>query len=251
MTDTIGSVQADKIFNIKVGEFQGSLEALLDMVQKRKLSISDISLARVADDYIAYVRKLGNSPSIEIANFIVIAATLLLIKSKSLLPTLDLTEDEEESIKDLEEQLQLYSIYKQASDAIAEHLKVCKQLVAPKQGLGANSTLAQIVFAPTPGLNLAALKYVMGDVLAQLPVVSKKPKVAISETIKIDDVMNNLLKRVQNSANTSFANITGEDRVNTLVSFLALLELIKDGVLLAEQSSAYGEILLVKQGAVI
>lgn len=232
-----------KSFNIKVGEFQGSLEALLDMVQKRKLSISDISLARVADDYVAYVRKLDGSPSIEIANFIVIAATLLLIKSKSLLPTRDLSEDEEESIKDLEERLQLYSIYKQASDALAEHINNTKPLYTPK-----SFKLDQTpVFTAVSGLNLGTLKGAVDEALSRLPTVSKKPEVSVSETIKIDAVMNDLLHRVQSSVSASFANIAGEDRAYTLINFLALLELIKDGALLAEQGNAYGEIILSPQ----
>ncbi len=248
MTHSTGSAQAEKTFNITVGKFQGSLEALLEMVQKRKMHISDVSLAQVADDYVAYARSInrvsGGTLSAETANFIVIAATLLLIKSKSLLPTLELSLEEEESIKDLEERLQLYSIYKQASDALTQCTKESKKLYAPK-----NIKIDKSVFAPPETLTLTAVQEAMGDVLAQLPKVSSKPKAEIVEAVNIEEVMQSLLERVEGAVQQSFATIAGgvqADKQEVLVNFLALLELVKDGVLLAEQGSTYGEILITK-----
>jgi len=235
-----------KTFNIKVGEFQGSLEALLEMVQKRKLSISNISLAKVADDYISYVKNLdGNNDKIlsnETASFIVIAATLLLIKSKSLLPSLELSHEEEEDIKDLEERLQLYSIYKQANNALAIHIKNNKKLYAPKQ----IKRQKNIVFAPANNLAVGPLSEAINDVLKQLPNINNKPKAEIAETVNIEEVMQNLLKRVEGAVQSSFRSISGANKQDVLVNFLALLELVKDGVLLAEQNGTYGEILIMK-----
>src|SRR4051812_4242556 len=95
-------------FKVKMEAFEGPLGLLLNLVEKRKLFINDISLSKVADDFISYVRELGNFPIAESAEFILVASTLLLIKSKSLLPTLDLTSEEQDSIEDLEKRLKLY-----------------------------------------------------------------------------------------------------------------------------------------------
>ena len=92
--------------------FEGPLDTLLSLIEKRKLFISDISLAQVADDYISYVKGLENFPIADSAHFILIASTLVLIKSKSLLPTLTLSEEEEHSIDDLQARLREYQKYK-------------------------------------------------------------------------------------------------------------------------------------------
>src|SRR3954463_13221764 len=95
-------------YKVKVSQFEGPLDLLLNLIEKRKLFINEISLARIADDYIAYVQQLGSFPIAESAQFILIASTLLLIKSKSLLPTLHFSLEEEASVEDLENRLKLY-----------------------------------------------------------------------------------------------------------------------------------------------
>ncbi|MEK7117749.1 MAG: segregation/condensation protein A, partial [Patescibacteria group bacterium] len=84
----------DTDFKVKTGDFEGPLELLLELIEKRKLHINDVSLSQVADDFIAHIKSLEEFPMNDSADFILIASTLLLIKSKSLLPTLELTEDE-------------------------------------------------------------------------------------------------------------------------------------------------------------
>jgi len=242
MTHLAGPAQDNKTFNITVGEFQGSLEALLEMVQKRKMSIGDVSLAKVADDYVAYVQSLQNVPNIESVHFIVTAATLLLIKSKSLLPTLELTFEEKEDIKGLEERLQLYSIYQHARDVLALYTKNNQKLYAPKP----IKIQREVIFTPANNLALGVLSDAMQDVLEQLPSTNTKPKAEIVESVHIEDVMQDLLKRVDTAVQQSFKDVSGSDRSEVLVHFLALLELVKDGVLLAEQGDTYGDIVITK-----
>ena len=78
--------------------FSGPLDALLMMVEEKKLSINEISLSQIADQYIAQIKQAETLSKEELAMFLVIAATLILIKSRSLLPNLPLTAEEEESI---------------------------------------------------------------------------------------------------------------------------------------------------------
>src|SRR5574343_1118658 len=105
-------------FTIKTSVFEGPLDLLLSLVEKRKLFINDISLAKVTDDFISHIQNSGQLPMEESAHFILIASSLLLIKSKSLLPTLTLTEEEEEGIHDLETRLKIYQRIKDASQGI-------------------------------------------------------------------------------------------------------------------------------------
>ena len=101
------------MYEITTEEFSGPLDLLLQLVEKKNLEITEISLAQVTQDYVTYI---GNQELVhpeELADFLVIASTLLLIKSKSLLPTLELEIEEQEEILDLENHLQLYKIYKE------------------------------------------------------------------------------------------------------------------------------------------
>ncbi|RLC38634.1 chromosome segregation protein ScpA, partial [Candidatus Falkowbacteria bacterium] len=74
--------------NIKLEKFEGPLSLLLKLIEREEMDITDISLARVAEDYVAYIREVENINPEEMADFLVVAAKLLLIKSKALLPYL-------------------------------------------------------------------------------------------------------------------------------------------------------------------
>src|SRR3989338_4435492 len=96
--------------SVKTEVFEGPLDLLLELIEKRKLLISDVSLAQVCDEYIAQINAMHEMPVGETAEFVSLAATLLLIKSHSLLPTLELSPDETGDIKELEYRLGLYQI---------------------------------------------------------------------------------------------------------------------------------------------
>ena len=102
-------------FSIKTTVFEGPLELLLDLVERRKLLINDISLSEVTDEYIRQVSIMQELSLPNTAQFIALAATLLLVKSKSLLPILDLSDEEEHSIEELEERLRLYQVIRDAA----------------------------------------------------------------------------------------------------------------------------------------
>ena len=106
-------------FAVKTEVFEGPLELLIELVEKRKLLINDISLAAVTDEYMQRVSAMQERSLPGTAQFVALAATLLLIKSKSLLPVLELTEEEEASIDDLQERLRQYQIVRDAAVNVA------------------------------------------------------------------------------------------------------------------------------------
>ena len=128
---------------MKTQVFEGPLDLLLELVTKRRLFVNDVSLAEVTDDFIKYLDEHEEFPLGESAEFIVIASTLMLIKSRSLLPQIALTDEEEESIQDLESRLALYARVKE----LASNLKSIfgKQIIFEKTP-GKNP---MIVFTPT------------------------------------------------------------------------------------------------------
>jgi segregation and condensation protein A len=103
---------------VKAGSFEGPLEVLLDLIEARKLFINEISLASVTNEYLSYVRTLGGKNLPDATDFVVVAATLVLIKSRSLLPNLELTVDEKEKIIDLEARLKMYALVREIGEDI-------------------------------------------------------------------------------------------------------------------------------------
>lgn len=107
------------MFNIKTEQFSGPLDLLLRLIEERNLQITDISLSNVTNEYLEYIKQAESSTN-ELADFLVIASTLILIKSKAILPTLELSSEETEEILDLKERLILYKIFKQKTQNILD-----------------------------------------------------------------------------------------------------------------------------------
>jgi segregation and condensation protein A len=96
------------IFHIQSPAYNGPFELILELIEKRKLSVNELTLTKITDDYIERVRGQASFPIEDAANFIGVAATLLLIKSKSLIPELELTKDEEGDVEELKDRLTKY-----------------------------------------------------------------------------------------------------------------------------------------------
>ena len=226
-------------FNVKTDAFEGPLDLLLDLIEKRKLHISDISLAQVADDYISYVRNLESYPIADSANFVLIASTLVLIKSKSLLPSLQLSEEEESSIGELERRLKLHQRMKE----LGVHVKKMfgDKMIFQKSYVGA----VDPVFAPAQDMSLAALVTAARSVINSFPKKEMLPKIIVKKVISLEEMIESLTDRIKKGLQTSFrefANIGKEEKVNVIVSFLAMLELVKQGVIMVTQEKEFGDI---------
>ena len=107
-------------FAVKAQTFEGPLVVLLELIEKRKLHINEISLAQVTNDFLEYIGALEQKDLGKLTEFISVASTLILIKSKSLLPNLDMSEDEQSEVEDLELRLKLLQIFQNASKDIRQ-----------------------------------------------------------------------------------------------------------------------------------
>jgi segregation and condensation protein A len=241
------------IFVIKTEVFEGPLDLLLTLIEKRKLFINDISLAKVTDEYIQYVNRLGDYSLSDRTQFIYIASTLLLVKAKSLLPSMSLTEEEKTDVADLERRLKELEIMRRASETVQKMFG--KNFIFPRGGFDGNfkSEMPEL-FAPTSDTTLAQITEAIGRVLTSLPKKAPAvPKVNVKKTMSLEDMMVNLSKRIQNAVRMSFREFSGKDkidkaeRVHVIVSFLAMLELVKQGVLDAHQEGLFDEIHMESQ----
>lgn len=242
-------------FTIKHESFEGPIEVLLELIEKRKLFVNDLSLASVTDDFISYMQTRGMHPD-ETASFLAVAATLILIKARSLLPNLTLTPEETESISDLERRVALYQIISHVA------IDVTKQY-GKKVSFEGVRRVSGVVFAPDPNLSVVDLPALLLDMAVRAPAPApKKPEARVYKTISIGEVLETLTERIEKaleniSSAVSFNSVRvhspDEDnrsqRVYTIVSFLGMLELVRRGFLSAEQHDLFSDITLEKSSA--
>lgn len=226
-------------FTVKQERFEGPLELLLDLIEKRRLFVSDVSLAQVADDYIAYVRNLADFPVADSAHFVLVASTLLLIKSKSLLPTLNLTVEEQANVQDLEHRLKMLEKVREASVGV-------KALFGARFLFSRSERALAPTFSPDADMTADNLFAAVGRVLAHLPKKEFLPKVLVDKVMSLEDMIGSLTERINSSLKMSFRDFSGSvgkaERVHVIVSFLAMLELVKQGVIQVSQERHFDDI---------
>jgi segregation and condensation protein A len=227
------------VFQIKTQQFEGPLDLLLDLIEKRKLFINDVSLAKVTDDFIAHVKQFDNMPMGESAHFILVASTLLLIKSKSLLPDLNVTEDEKADMNDLETRLKIYQRIKEASKKINE-------IFGNEMIFEQSQTRPMTpVFIPNLEFTLEKAHDTLTELINRFPKKEKLPQVFVQKVISLEEMIGTLTTRITSHLRISFKDFTKdhkENRVNVIVSFLAMLELVKQGIMHVSQESTFADI---------
>lgn len=224
-------------FNIHTEAYQGPFELVLDLIEARKLLVNDLTLANITEDYIAHVHAQDAFPVEETADFIQIAATLLLIKSKSLIPDLTLSEEETADIDDLKRRLEAYEKVREAARELG---RIYGRTMLFPEG----ERRGEAFFAPSRDLSAQALGDALARVLTAREAVEALPEARVKPMITIEEVMEQLAKRVQSAMNLSFKEFAGseKEKIEIIVSFLALLELVKQGAVIAEQYQQHGDI---------
>ena len=239
-------------YQVKTAVFEGPLEVLLNLIEDRKLFINEISLAQVTDDYISYIKELGagNLSNVsDVTGFIIIAATLILIKSKSLLPNLDLTDQEKGDIKNLEERLRLYELFTRLGGNIKNTFGK-KIIFAPLE-----RKQAVLVFLPDSQITPESMMTFAREVLGGMPKKVFLPEAEVKKVISIEEMIDKLSQRIQTAMKINFSEFSGkkngphtrEEKVTVIVGFLAMLELVRNGILEAVQHENSGEIEITKQ----
>lgn len=222
---------------VKTPVYEGPLEVLLELIEKRKLLINDISLASVTDEYIARVNAMPHLPIGETAEFISLAATLLLIKSRSLLPSLSLSDDESRDIKELEYRLALYQLIKEASFGLSHMDDTYLYEGTPRD--------LEPLYIPDPSATPASLRSAAQTLIDGFPTTLILPRVEVKKIISLEEMIDNMAARISKAFKMSFKEFTGKkERGEIIVGFLALLELVKQGIIKAEQEASYGDITL-------
>src|SRR3989344_5375798 len=190
--------------SVKTPVYEGPLEVLLELIEKRKLLINDISLASVTDEYIARVNAMESLPVGETAEFISLAATLLLIKSRSLLQGLQLSEDESRDIKELQYRLAVYQLIKEASVRLGRSDLPLLYEGTPRE--------QEPLFIPDPSVTLASLRSAAQQLMEGFPATLALPKVEVKKIMSLEEMIDKMAARIQGAIKMSFREFTGASK---------------------------------------
>lgn len=228
-------------YAVRLEQFEGPLELLLQLIEKEKLDVTRVSLASVADQYLEYIARQGEVPLSHLAQFLSVASRLLLLKSRALLPFLEFTEEEEESIEDLEWQLREYRKFRDASVRLGLLFAKGERAKPRESFLG-----AEVVFLPSPDVTADSLAEAFRSVLGEIPLLEKLEEEEIRNVISLEEKMLELRSTLASRMELSFRQMTTDvkDKLEIIVAFLAVLELVKQRFVRAEQSGSFEDIAL-------
>lgn len=243
---------------VKIQVFEGPLDLLLHLIEKNKVNIYDIPIAEITSQYLEYVNAMEKSDLNIVSEFLVMAATLIDIKSKMLLPA-EVTEEGEEldPRAELVERLLEYKMYKYMSYELKD-----RQVDANRSLYRKESVPSEIKVYKEPvdidellkDVTLQKLHTIFKDVMRRQenkidPIRSKFGKIE-KEEVNLEDKMNYVVEYSNTHRFFSFRNLLEAQttKMQIIVTFLAILELMKMGKIIIEQAAICSDILICKKG---
>ena len=242
---------------VKLESFEGPLDLLLALIEKNKVSIYDIPISQITDQYLQYVEAMDRENLDLVSEFLVMAATLLDIKARMLLPVEEKEEEAEDPRQELVERLLEYKKYKYASEELRDDLILGDQILYREQVLPVevlNYREPVDLEKLLQGVSLERLKSVFDDVMRRRedkvdPVRSKFGRIE-RETVQISDTIVKVKKKVGQGRRYSFRSLLeqGASKIEVVVTFLAILELIKNGTIILTEDSTRDDIIVEGMG---
>ncbi len=240
--------------DIKLETFEGPLDLLLHLIEKNKFNIFDIPIVEITKQYLDYLDAMEEEDMDVMSEFLVMAATLISIKSKMLLPKEETEEEEEEDPRaELVKSLLEYKMYKYASselkdmsidaanayfkqESIPKEVKEIKEDIDPAELIG-DMTMQQ--------LN-EIFKTLLRREIDRVDPVRSKFGTITREEIRLEDKIIEIRNEIKGLKSINFKTLLGtkRGRLNLIVSFLAILELMKSGALVIRQDEMFGDILI-------
>lgn len=224
---------------LKLEKFEGPLDLLLQLLDEEKLSISEIALSKVTEQFFVYLDKLENNRSEELADFLVVAAKLIYLKSHSLLQYA--YPEEEDGGPGLADQLKLYKQYVEAG-------KIVNSLWgADKVAYGRIESpvkVKEFVLPANAGKN--NLRDAMMFLLARLKPLEPLPKVSIDHSISVKQKIDAIRDLLKSGKEISFKNLLSsvKNKTEVIVSFLAILELVKQRSVRFKQINTFEDLII-------
>lgn len=232
------------MYNLNLDNFSGPFDLLLKLLDEKKMDIKDVSLVAVTDQFLEFIKTREKIEIENLASFLAVAARLLFLKSKAILPSLEIIEDEEDEGESLEKNLERYKEVKEMAlklKSIAESgFQMFSREYSAKNIQG---------FYPPQNLTAEELGEIFSKVVQEYQRSTEEIRVlqeeSIQEIVSLEEKIIEIQKIVERKEKKNFNEIIGNSsRVEIAVSFLALLELIKQDLICVCQGCEFGEICL-------
>src|SRR3989338_4348400 len=246
-------------YQVSLEKFSGPLDLLLSIIEEKKLAINEISLSQIADQFLEYFKKLSelkeNIKSSEyqriLADFLVIASRLILIKSRSLLPNLVLSDEEEGDIKDLEERLKIYQKFRALGRELGHFAKDRAPYFSREYFLNLPLVYGEqgrTFFYPPKNISSEELFKIYEAFIKTLPQALKLEEQSLSRVMSIEEKLKELTERISVAIETSFTDISlgVKAKIDVILTFLAMLMLFRNRILDISQDKLFGDIKIKK-----
>jgi len=222
--------------DIKLEKFQGPLDLLLQLVEQEEMKITEISLSEVTEQFVKYLDQISEGNSEELADFLVVATKLVYLKSRVLLPYLYPEEDEGPSLAD---QLKMYQQYVEASKKI-EELWLGGQMAYGR----IEPPIKMKEFVLPVNSQTDDLHLTMTKLIARLKPINPLPRVSIDRGVTVRDKIDKILAALKQYKKVSFKQIlsNSENKTEIIVSFLAILDLLKEAKAVAYQEGSFTDL---------
>ncbi|MDO5128267.1 MAG: segregation/condensation protein A [Eubacteriales bacterium] len=244
----------DNKLEFKIPEFEGPLDLLLHLIEKNKFNIFDIPILEITEQYLDYVNQMQEENLDVMSEFLVMAATLIRIKAKMLLPKEPEEEVEEEDPRaELVRRLLEYKMYKYASyelkDMELDAGRVYyKNATIPKEVLDYKEDIdpADVIGDTTLAKLSDIFNQVMRRTVDRVDPIRSKFGTIEKEEIRIEDKMEEIKATMRGLKGINFRTLleTQATKLNVIVTFMAILELMKIGDIVIRQESLFGDIII-------
>jgi segregation and condensation protein A len=236
--------QTELPYQVRIENFEGPLDLLLHLIKKSEINIYDIPIHLIAQQYLTYIEAMEDLNLTVAGEFLVMAATLLQIKSKMLLPVDETVADEEDGPDPREElvrRLLEYKQFKEAARQLDEHERLWREIYSRTQGPAVELESGETLL---DNVSLFDLVDVLQGILDRSP--GKKLMEILPDNLTVRERMNAILEMLEGQESVSFVELFEPSchRLVIIVTFLALLELIRLRTARVFQTEQFGPILV-------
>ena len=244
----------DEKLEFKINQFEGPLDLLLHLIDKNKFNIFDIPIVEITEQYLDYLNRMQEENLDVMSEFLVMAATLISIKAKMLLPREEKEEEEEEDPRaELVRRLLEYKMYKYASlelkdmnlDAGKNYYKpatIPKEVLEYKEEIDPAEVIGDVTLAKLNEI----FTQVMKRTVDRVDLVRSKIGTIEKDEVRIEDKMDDIRASIRGLKGINFKTLLEiqATKINIIVTFMAILELMKVGDITIRQDELFGDIII-------
>jgi segregation and condensation protein A len=234
-------------FEVRLDNFEGPFDLLLSLISKHKLDITEVSLSKVTDEFIAHVKALGSTWELEqTTSFLLVAATLLDLKAARLLPQGDVEDEEDLALLEARDllfaRLMQYRAFKQVAAVLEDRLSAESR--RHPRSVGLEERFATLLPEVLIGIGLDQFADLAAGAMKPRPVLEVSLGHIHAAKVSVREQAALVVDRLRRSGTMTFRALCGDspDTLTTVARFLSLLELFREGAVAFDQMSALGEL---------